>query len=137
MHDPLPVRRLQRVRDLAGGQQRLRQGQRAPLQPAGERLALHVLHDQERPPVHLAHVVQRADVGMAQARHQLRLAAEALEVLGLLGVRAQHLERDRAVEAAVAGAVHLAHAARAQQAQDLVGSEPRAVGQGHWRVPRL
>jgi hypothetical protein len=43
----------------------------------------------------------------------------------------QRLERDVAVEAPVAGAVHLAHAARAEGGDDLVGAEPRVRCESH------
>jgi len=41
----------------------------------------------------------------------------------------QHLERDVAPQAQVLCAIDLAHAARAERADDLVGAEARAVGQ--------
>ena len=47
MGDALPVRLVQRVRDLDGNLPRLIQRQRALLQPLGQRVALQVLHDQE------------------------------------------------------------------------------------------
>ena len=38
--------------------------------------------------------------------------------------RRQDLDRDLAAEARVAGAIDLAHAARAERGEDLVGAEP-------------
>ena len=43
----------------------------------------------------------------------------------------QYLDRDVATEPRVAGTIHLAHAARAERRDDLVGAEANARGQGH------
>jgi hypothetical protein len=62
-----------------------------------------------------------------QRRDRLRLAIEALlrrRVVRPLG--RQHFDRDDAIEARVAGFVDLAHAARAEGAENLVGAESGA-----------
>ena len=43
----------------------------------------------------------------------------------------QHLDRDLAMQARVAGAIDLAHPARAQRSDDLVLSETGTGGEGH------
>ena len=52
-----------------------------------------------------------------------RLLLEAAQALGVGGERGgQHLDRDVAAEPRVAGAVDLAHAARAERRRHLVGT---------------
>ena len=115
MDHPLPVRHGQGLGNLYAASQDLIQRERALLQALGQRLAFEVLHDQERHAVLLAHVVERADVGMAQAGDGPRLALEALEPARRLGRGGgQDLEGDGAVEPRVPGAVGLAHASRPQ-----------------------
>ena len=43
----------------------------------------------------------------------------------------QDLHRDLALQSGVRRAIHLAHAARAERREDVVGAEARATGQGH------
>ena len=70
--------------------------------------------------------------GWESEASSLRLALEAREALGVLRERGgQRLDRDVAPEPRVAGAIHLAHAARAERRDDLVGAEAGAGGQGH------
>ena len=62
----------------------------------------------------------------------LRLALEALAELRVDGeMRRQHLDRDRALEPRVARPVDLAHPARADRRDDLVGAEPSAGTERH------
>ena len=61
---------------------------------------------------------------MIQRRQGLGFAREAGQALGVLREQLrQDLDGHIAVQAAVAGAIHLAHAARAQRADDFVGAE--------------
>ena len=70
--------------------------------------------------------------GMVEAGHGARLVFETRQAFGVGGhVGRQHLERDVTSEAAVAGAVHLAHAARAERGDDLVFPEPRSGRNEH------
>ena len=65
----------------------------------------------------MADVVERADVRMIERRDRARLALEALAQLRVgRERRRQDLDRDRAVEPRVAGAVDFAHAAGANGA---------------------
>ena len=68
---------------------------------------------------------------MRELRDRARLAVEALAELRIGGERlGQNLDRDGPVEARVARAIDLAHAARAEGGQDLVGAEAGAGGEG-------
>ena len=69
---------------------------------------------------------------MRQRRDRFRLALEARQRIGIVrdGLR-QDLDRDVAVELPVPRLVHLAHAARAERRQDLVGAEFRAGRETH------
>jgi hypothetical protein len=79
----VPVRHALRVRggqavgDLDAQRERFLEGHRSPREPRVERLALEVLHDEEDEPVLLAHVEERADVGVRELRGHLGLAEEA------------------------------------------------------------
>ena len=86
-----------------GDRQRLLERQRPLLEALRERLARDVLHHQVGGAVVLAHVVERADVRMAQAGDGPRLALEtgaATWVGAELG--RQNLDGDAAIEARVA-----------------------------------
>jgi hypothetical protein len=62
----------------------------------------------------LAEVVNGKDVGMIQRGDCLRLLLKAPQALGIAGESCrQNLDRNFAVQARVAGAVDLSHAARA------------------------
>src|SRR3989449_8171439 len=60
---PLLVGTVQGVGDLDGGPRELLRRKRPLEQTVGERLALQVFHDQEIDAVHVAYVMQGADVG--------------------------------------------------------------------------
>ena len=90
----------------------------------GERLALDELEDQEPDAVGLLEAVDRADVRMIQRGEHARLALEAREPVGVARERArQDLDRDVAPELRVARAVHLAHAAGAEQRLQVIAAE--------------
>ena len=66
----------------------------------GERLAVHVLHDEEELAVRRDDVERRDDVRVADARGEARLVEEHRDELGILReLRVQPLDRDRAREA--------------------------------------
>ena len=77
-----------------------------------------------------AHFVDLHDVRMLQARDGFGLGAKTRELVGS-GVAAgeNHLQRDQAFEACLAGAVNHAHAAAAENAEDLKTGDRRHVGQ--------
>ena len=73
---------------------------------------------------------------MRQRRDGLRLALEARVDVRIERDRlGKHLDRDVAVELAVACAIDLAHAARADLTEDLVEAELRSGGKRHLRTP--
>ena len=130
--DPLPVRRVERVRDGDAGRQRLVEREGAALETPGQRLAPEQLHDQVVGTVLAADVVQRADVRMTQRGHRPRLALEALPRLGIGGdLPRQDLDGHRAIEAGIGGAVDLAHAAGPEGCVDPVGAERLTGVEGH------
>jgi hypothetical protein len=72
----------------------------------------------------LADVEQRADVGMRQFGDRARLVLETSAQPGVAGRRpVQHFQGDDAVEADVAGAIDLAHAAGTEGFENLVRTE--------------
>ena len=101
--------------------------QRTARETVGNRFALQQLHDQVVAAVLLPDVVERADVGMVQARDSLGFALEALgghATIGLAGE--QQLDRDFAIEAGVFREVHLAHATRSERGDYFVRAQASA-----------
>ena len=81
-------------------------------------------HRDVQPSVYFADVVDRDDVAVVQACSSADLAAKPLLEVGVFGqVREQHLQGHHAVDLAVVGAPDLAHAAAAQQLDQLVTTE--------------
>ena len=121
MDDAALVRLLQRRGNLAAqcGDLLLRQ-------PAGgdalrQGLARHVLHDQEVDAVAAVEVVNRGNMRVVQPGQRFRFLPKPSPCcLVAKGAGRQHLEGDVAVEVRVAGAVDLAHAARAKLGGDLI-----------------
>ena len=102
-----------------------------PPDPARQRLAVHVAHDEVHQPLALADGVDRDDVGMGQPGGGLRLAGEALADVLLEGeLGRQHLDGDPALEPLVAGAVHHAHPAAADLAFERIGVAQRLARDG-------
>ncbi len=95
--------------------------------------AVHVLREDEREPVHPAHVVTGDDVGVqAEVDPGLRLALEELGAAGGLEDRGEGgLDGEVEAPAAVTDAVHAAHAALAEDARHLVEAEDHVA-----RLPR-
>ena len=88
---------------------------------APQLLALEQLHDDEQPPVVLAHVVDGDDVGVAEPGARLRLAEEAgAKLVGDLDVARDDLEGHEAIEDRVMGLEDHAHAAAPDPLEDLV-----------------
>ena len=108
--------------------------ERTAAQAVGERLPLDVLHHDERPPVRRgADVVDRADAGMVERGRGPRLLDETAFRRGVAGTARRHeLDRHGPIEIQVLREEHLAHAARAERADDLVfREEPGARVVGH------
>ncbi len=66
MHDPLGVRRLERLRDPPRDGDALRQRQRPVLQPLGKRRALDQFEDQGLGALHVLDAVDGCDVRMVE-----------------------------------------------------------------------
>ncbi len=85
-----------------------------------------------RTPSDSSQTVDRADMRMIQRGKSLRFTFEASEAVRIgsecLG---QDLERDVAIQLRIARAIHLAHAARPEQAQDFVCAKPCTRRQSH------
>src|SRR6516165_11937853 len=124
MDDPHAVSRGERVSDLNRALECLIERERTFLQSELERLALEILHDQERRPVLLADVIQRADVGMIELRDRAGLAVESLAELRIGSQRGgEHFDRNDPIETGVARAVDLTHAASTKRCDDFVRAE--------------
>jgi hypothetical protein len=93
--------------------------------------ALDILHHDEGLSVGFADFVNRADVRVIQRRGVLRFAHQPCSSAIVRGEVLYQLYRDGAAQTRVAGAIHLSHAAGANQADDLVGTETNTGGQAH------
>ena len=79
-----------------------------------------------------ADVVDDEDVGVVELGGGAGFLLEAREAFGIGGeARVDDLDRDFAPEPRVARPVDLAHAARAERREDLVGAELRSRGEAH------
>ncbi len=127
VNDPLLVRRLERLGDLAGDGQGLLERDRPALQSLGEVFALDELHHERADAVRLLEAVDRGDVRVLKLGEELCLALEAGEALGVGGEHlGEDLDGDLALQLRVGRAVDDPHPALAEGAGDLVGAECRA-----------
>jgi hypothetical protein len=132
MRDARAVRRVERARDFRGRAQQLGQRQRSALEPPLQRLSLDVFHHEIVAAVLAADVVDRADMRVVEGGNRARFTLEPQAVLGIVAVWTdRQLQGNRAAKARVASAIHLAHAAGARQAVNLVRTEPRALCERH------
>jgi hypothetical protein len=123
MHDARPVRAVEGVGDLDAETEHVVDRERPALNAIRERLALDQLHDEVEIVPLAPDVVDDADVRMVERGNEPRLALEARADLGrACQIARQDLDRDLAAEAAVAGAIDLAHASGADGREDLVGA---------------
>ncbi len=121
MNDPVPVRGVERVRDLDAEIQRLSEGERTGHEPVAERLPFDELHHDEVASRVLVDVVDRADVRVLERGGGARLTAQTLQRLRVVPhVVGQELQRDAPAELEVFGLVDDAHAAAAQLLEDPV-----------------
>ena len=97
-----------------------------------ERVALHQLHHQRQHAVLLLEAEERGDVGMVERGEDARLALEPRHALRVGDERlGQRLQSDVAAQVRIMRPVDLTHAAGAQRAADLVGTDAAAGLQGH------
>ena len=123
MDDAGVVRGLEAFGDLPADVERVANGERAMAQALGERLPWNELHHEEALAVVLLETVQRGDPRVVERGEHAGLTLESPQSLGVSGhLVGQELERDVPPERLVARAIDLAHAARAQQLEDLVAA---------------
>ena len=85
-----------------------------------------------------ADVVDGDDVGVVQGGGGLGLLLEAAHEVGLVGERiGEEFQRHIALQSRIASPIDLAHAAAANQRDDLVGAHPRAGRKRHRVSPAL
>jgi hypothetical protein len=135
MDDALFVCRLEGVGDLRRNRQRLVEGERPALDPLREVLAVDEFHDERRRRRLLLEAVNLGDMRMVERGERFRFALEPHQPIGVAGNRfGKDLESDFAIEDRIADAIHLAHAAGANQRDDLVDANAGARGQRHRRL---
>ena len=130
MDDATRVGRGEALADLRGQLDGLARRQRAAAEAVPQGLALQQLEHDVRLPVVRPHVVDGEDAGVPERGHRPGLLLEAPDAVGRgRPVARDHLDRDLAAEARVAGPIDLAHPARTEGREDLVGPEARARGE--------
>ena len=126
MHDPLPVRMLQRTRRFAGDTHSFLDRQLAFLRHArAERLSPDVGHDVVQQSVRGSRVEQRQNVRMLQFRRRLDLGQESLGTERRAKVGVQDLDGDVALVLEIMREIHCGHPAGPDFALDAI-----AVGDG-------
>src|SRR5947208_13212412 len=95
------------------------------IEPGAERFALDVRHHIKEEPPGVAGIVQGEDVRMIQTRGDRDLPQEPVGAELRRELRAEHLDRDRAVVLHVARAIYGGHASAAQFALDRVAVRQR------------
>ena len=105
----------------------LRRAESVPVRCDPPASALDQLHDESRGAVALLQTVDLRDVRMIERGEDFGFTLEARQPLAIgrhgLG---QHLDGDGALQVGIAGAIHLAHAARADLGGDFIGTESGA-----------
>ena len=126
------VRGRQATGNLDRNLDRLARGNRTGVQAIAQRFALEELRDGEELSVVDAGIEDRQDVGVRERRDRLRLALEAGAPI-LIGrdAQRQHFDGDVSRKPRIAGAVHFAHATRAEGGRDGVRTEAGAGAQRH------
>ena len=122
MDEPARVQRVEGVEDLQRDGGGVGRRQRPARHARAERLAGEQLHRHDQPVVGLLDLVELADVGMRDAGRGPGFTPQPL-ARRVVGLAANRLQRDSAVEPLVAGRVHDAHAAFADLPFDLVASD--------------
>src|SRR5262249_59468054 len=115
------MRGLERLRDLKRDLHSVVEGNRASLDPVGERVTLDEFHNKEEFSALLFHSIKRSDIWMIQRREHLRFTVESGEPVRILRkCIGQHLYSHAAPELCIAGLIDLTHSARADLRLDLV-----------------
>ena len=112
---------LKRVGDLSGNPQRVVNGNRTAGDGVGERLAFNQFEHDGGQACRFLEPVDRRNVGMIKRREEFCFALESRQPLKVLREPlGQDLDRHVALQVRVERAIHLAHAARTDGAEDLV-----------------
>ena len=125
MDDTRRMRGRQRSRDLRRDVEDGIDGQWFAHEPRAKRFPIHQREHEGAAAVALFDPVYRRDVRVVERRQQARFPFEACQPIGIVRERRrQDLDRDVAPQARIAGAIHVAHPAGAEQRPNLVGAEP-------------
>ena len=80
----------------------------------------------------MTNVMQGANVRMREFGNRFGFALQSLLQLRVgRKVCRQHLDRNRSLQASIEGAIHFAHAARAQRRKNFIGTEFGTEGEWH------
>jgi hypothetical protein len=132
VRDAVVVRHGQALGELAAEVERGGDRQGPAGQPVAQRLPVEQLGDEVLAALVGADVVDRQDRRVVQRRGRARLLLEAADAVRILGERVgEELDRDRAAQTRIDRTVHLAHAAGADDAGDLVRTDAGAARQAH------
>ena len=130
MDDALAMGSLKRLGYLPRNRQRFDERKRTALDPVRERDAFDEFEDQGWPAMRLFEPIDGANMRMIQRGECLRLAPESRQAVGIEFKRTwEHLQRNIAIQLAVACAKHFAHSARPQQSDDAVRSDGGVCGE--------
>jgi hypothetical protein len=131
MNDPLFVRGCECLRNLPCNWQDLVDRHRATRDSLGQVFPGHELHDEGMYVARLFETEDLRDVRVIQRREGLGLTLETGHAIRVGRERFwQNLDGDDAIEARIAGSVHLAHPACADGRGDLVDAETGTGGKG-------
>ena len=130
--DPLLMRGLQRLRNLAGDRQGITDRDRSTSDLLCEVLTFNKFHDQRTHGTGFFEAVDMRDVRVVQGGENLRFPLESSEPLGIAGKGlGECLDSDIAFKARVASLVDLTHAARADHGDNFVRADSGARGETH------
>ncbi len=134
MNDPVFVRVGQGVRNLNPVAQNALNRQPVAWDDFVQPPAIEQLHDDEGFAIGLTDFVDGADIGVVQKRGMLCLSNQARAGSFVEAMLPGHgLDRDLSPQPRIAGAIDLAHPARAKRGKDFVGAESSAGSKNHWQ----
>jgi hypothetical protein len=132
MNDSFVVRGFKRLRHLPRDEERLLEGNRARVDSLGERPSFDELENEGRHSVRMLRPVNRGDVRMVERCENVGLPLESLLPQLVVGEEiGEDLDRDLALQLGVLGAVHLAHPAGSEGAEDPVRAQSGPRSERH------
>ena len=138
MNDPLAMRRRECLRDLAGDRNRLVDRNRPTRQAVRERRTFDQLQHEGMYASTVLETVDGGDAGMIERGEHVRFARETCQSLGVVCEDfRQCLQRHVSMQLRVARAIHLPHAARAQNAFDPVRTDMRSGRQARVGIEQI